>query len=87
MECKVKLLDQDFLTGRQRKLNHLAYGVSEITKSGDVSYSGDTFIRIRSGKQNISNAFAHTVDVRELFQTNLVKGKPVFLTATDVAQD
>ena len=70
MECKVKLLDQDFLIGRQRKLNHLAYGVSKITKSGDVSYSGDTFIRIRSGKQ-----------------TNLVKGKPVFLIATDVAQD
>ncbi|XP_065667302.1 uncharacterized protein LOC136087764 [Hydra vulgaris] len=87
MEYKVKLMDYDFVVDPQHKLIPPVYGICEVNKTGNVSYSGDTFIRIRSGKHDTSNAFTHAFDVRELFKTKLVECRPIMLMETDGAQD
>ncbi|XP_047144174.1 uncharacterized protein LOC124817793 [Hydra vulgaris] len=87
MEYKVKLMDHDFVVSSQHKLIPSVYGVCEVNNTGNVSYSGDTFIRIRSAKHDTSNAFTHAFDVRELFKTELVKRRPIMLMETDGAQD
>ncbi|XP_065676731.1 uncharacterized protein LOC136092421 [Hydra vulgaris] len=86
-EYKVKLMDHDFVVGTQQKFIPSVYGICEFNNTGNVSYSGDTFIRIKSGKHDTSNAFTHAFDVRELFKTKLVKRRPIMLMETDGAQD
>ena len=64
------------------------YGLCDIApKDGRVTYSGDTFIRIRSGKHDTSSAYTHAYDVRELFNSNLIERKPVLVMGTDGAAD
>ena len=63
------------------------YGICEITSTSEASYSGDAFIRISSGKHDISNSYTHTFDVRDIFQSKLVKLRPFLLTETDGAQN
>ena len=64
------------------------YGLCDIAlKHGRVTYSGDTFIRIRSGKHDTSSAYTHAYDVRELFNSNLIERKPVLVMGTDGAAD
>ena len=84
---RIKSMDHDFLVGPQHKLIPSVYGIREVNKNGNVSYSGDTFIRIRSGKHNTSNAFTHAFDVRELFETKLVRRRPIMLKETVGAKD
>ncbi|XP_065648493.1 uncharacterized protein LOC136077966 [Hydra vulgaris] len=87
MEYKVKLMDHDFVVGPQHKLISSVYGICEVNKTGNISYSGNTFICIRSGKHDTSNAFTHAFDVRELFKTKLVERRPIMLMEIDGAQD
>ena len=87
MEYKVKLIDHDFVVGPQHKSIPSVYGICEVTKLRAISYSGNTFIRVRSGNHDTSNAYAHAYDVRELFQGELVKRKPILLMEIDGAQD
>ena len=63
------------------------YGIYKITNHGDVLYSGDTFIRIRSGLHDRQNAHTHAFDVRDIFQWKLVKRRPILLMEMDSAQD
>ena len=58
-----------------------------MTPNGDLSYSGDTFIRVRSGKHDSSTAFTHAYDLRELFLKGCLPEKPILLMETDGAQD
>ena len=87
MEYKVKLIDHDFIVGPQHKIIPSVYGIFEVTKLGAISYSGNTFIRVRSCKHDTSGAYVYAYDVRELFQGELVKRKPILLMETDGAQD
>ena len=87
MEYQVKLMDHNFFVGQQHKMIPSVYGIYEVNKKGNVFYSGDTFIRIRSGKRDTSNAFTHAFDVRELFETKLVGHRLIMLMETDGAQD
>ena len=73
VECRVKLFVHDFVIGPQYKLIPSIYGICKITKTGDVSYSGDTFIRISSGKNDTSNIYTHAFNVQDIFQSKLVK--------------
>ena len=73
VECRVKLFIHDFVIGPQYKLIPSIYGICKITKTGDVSYSGDTFIRISSGKNDTSNIYTHAFNVQDIFQSKLVK--------------
>ena len=76
VEYKVRLLYHDFVIGPQHKLIPSFYGICGITNTGDVSYSGDTFIRIKSGKHDTLDAYTHAFDVRNIFQLKLVKRRP-----------
>ena len=52
-------------------------------QNGDLSVSGDTFNRVRSGKHDSSSAYTHADDMRELFKCNLIQSKPILLLSTD----
>lgn len=87
LSYKVTLPDHDFVVGQRHKLIPSVYSVCNIKEDGQVSYSGDTFIRIRSGKHDSSNAFTHAHDVRDLFTSGSVVKKPILMIETDGAQD
>ena len=77
-------MDHDFVV-HLLKLITSVYGICELNKNGNLSYSRDTFIRIRRGKHDTSNAFTHVFDVREIFETKLVRRRPIMLMGTDEA--
>ena len=52
-----------------------------------MTYSGPTFVRIRSGKHDNSTAFSHLYDMKELFESKALPTKPILLISTDGAQD
>ena len=85
MQYEVNLIDHDFVVGTQHKLIPSVHGICEVTKLGAIWYSGNTFIRVPSGKHDTSNAYTHAYDVRELFQGELVKRKPTLLMENDGA--
>ena len=87
LEYRVRLPDHDFVVGQRHKLIPSVYGVCEINRKGEVTYSGDTFIRIRSGKHDKSSANTHSYDMHQLFQTQKVPRKPILLIETDGAAD
>jgi len=87
LEYKVMLPDHSFVVGPQHKLIPSVYCVCEILKDGSLSYSGDTFIRIRSGKHDSSSALTHGYDLEELFETGAIKTKPILVMETDGATD
>lgn len=64
---KVRLNDHSFVVGPRRTLIPSVYAVCEVRPNGELSYSGNTFIRVRSGKHDSSTAFTHAYDLRELF--------------------
>ena len=65
----------------------LVYGVCKVKSNGNVSYSGDTFIRIRSGEYDSSNPYTHAYDMRELFKCNLINTKPILLLTIDPSDE
>ena len=83
MEYQVKLFNHYFVIGPQRKLTPPVYGIYKITNTVDVSYSGDTFISIRSGKHDILNAYTYALDLRDTVQSKLVKRRPILLMELD----
>ena len=50
-------------------------------------HSGDTLIRIRSGKHDKSSPFSHAKDLQELFRCKLINLKIIFLMTTDGASN
>ena len=87
LEYKVRLPDHNFVVGPAHKLIPSVYGVCNVKENGDVSYSGDTFIRVRSGKHDSSSAATHSYDVHNLIRSQLVPRKPILLMMTDGAAD
>ena len=93
MEYKVSLPDHNFVVGPSHTLIPSVYGVCEIKVNGELSYSGNTFIRIRSGKHNSSsahtNASAHThvYDMKELFESSNLAERSIFVLSNDGEQD
>ena len=79
----VKLPDHNFVVGERHKIIPSVYGVCNILPSGKVSYSGDTFIRLRSGKHDSSTAFTHAYDLKKLFEEGSIPNKPIFVLETD----
>ena len=53
LEYKVKLPDYSFAVVTHHKLNPSVFGVCGVNLKGEVTYSGDTFIRTRSGKHDV----------------------------------
>ena len=87
LDYKVRLNDHDFAIGNRHKLIPSVYCECEIAPNGKVTYSGETFIRIRSGKHDTSNAYTHAFDMKELFSSGQLKRKPILVVETDGAAD
>ena len=101
MEYQVTLPDHDFVVAPKHKLIPSVIGDMKLVKSKDltndaVTYSGATYIGIRSAKHSASSAFAHLQDmmrVRSLpefatsFQTDRHKEKKVMIVTVDGGPD
>ena len=59
----------------------------EIKENGELLYSKNTFIRIRSGKCDSSSAHTHACDMKELFESSNLPERPILVLSTDGAQD
>ena len=70
MEYKVRLPDHDFGVGPRHTLIPSVYGVCQIKENGELSYSGNTFITICSGKHDSSSTHTHAYDMKELFESS-----------------
>ena len=60
---------------------------SRRIENGELSYSGNTFIRIRSGKHDSSSAHTHAYGMKELFDSSNLPERPILVPSTDGAQD
>ena len=87
LDYKVRLPDHSFVVGEHYSLIPSVYGVCEINEKGRLTYSGDTFIRIRSGKHDSSTPYTHAYDIRDLFKCGLVEAKPILIFMSDGASD
>jgi hypothetical protein len=99
LDYKVKLPDHDFVIATRHKLIPSVYATCLLKPddlSNAVSYSGPTFIAIRSGKHDSTSGMKHAADIdemmtidafRNVFITNDDKVKPVFVTCTDGGPD
>ena len=79
LDYKVQLPDHFFVVGERHSLIPSVYGVCDINEKGGLTYSGDTFIRIRSGKHDSSTPYTHAYDTRKLFKCGLVEAKPILI--------
>ena len=95
MERRVRLPDHDFVVATRHKLIPSVYAAAKISESS-VTYSGPTFITIRSGKHDSSNAASHASDFDRLFKLddfadvmrmNDGKLKPVVIISVDGGPD
>lgn len=95
MEQRVTLPDHDFVVASRHKLIPSVYASAKIT-STSVSYSGPTYIAIRSGKHDTSNAATHAMDFDMLFNLESFKDdikaangkmKPVVIVSVDGGPD
>ena len=67
LEYKVRLPDHTFVVGERHTLIPSVYGICDLDKKGKLSYSGETFIRVRSGKHESSTAYTNAHVIREPF--------------------
>ncbi|XP_037047572.1 uncharacterized protein LOC119082223 [Bradysia coprophila] len=73
MEYRVKLPDHDFVIAKGHKLTPSVYGFCQIKANGcgdasAISYSGPTFVAIRSSKHSSSTAFSHARDLEQIYE-------------------
>ena len=87
MDYKFRLPDHSLVVGELHWLIPSVYGVCDIDEKCCLTYSGDTFIRVRSGKHDSSTPFTHAYDIRELFKCDLVNMKPIVIYMSDGATD
>ena len=87
MEYKVRFPDHNFVVGPRHTLIPAVYGLRQIKENGELSYSGNTFITIRSGKHDSSSAHTHAYDMKELFESSNLPERPILVLSTDGAQD
>ncbi|ESO12304.1 hypothetical protein HELRODRAFT_158789 [Helobdella robusta] len=101
MEYRVRLPDHDWVIGDRHKLIPSVYAGLVISEKGygakeAVTYSGPTFISIRSGKHSSSNAMSHARDFERLMKlsefgtitkTMDQNAKPIFIFFVDGGPD
>ena len=71
MSQRVRLPDHDFVIGSKHKLTPSVIGKCEIDPVKGVTYSGLTFVSIRSSKHNNSSALTHIEDLSDMIDKNL----------------
>ncbi len=99
MEYRIRLPDHDFVIATKHKLIPSVYAAclikNDVFQSG-VTYSGPTYIAIRSGKHDSSNAISHGQDFDRLLEIAEFKDvlckpdgtmKPVIVSCVDGGPD
>ncbi|CAF5063316.1 unnamed protein product, partial [Rotaria sp. Silwood1] len=95
LEYRMELPDHDFVVAEKHKLIPSVYGAL-IFKNKQLSYSGPTYIGIRSGKHEHSTAFTHLADLSKCLSliefkcyshTDDNKLKPILIVFTDGGPD
>ena len=94
---RVRLPDHDFNVGSKHLLIPSVLAHCKIDPlTGKVSYSGETYIGIRSSKHNNSSAYSHNDDLQTFIKHNpgvflspgsAVEVKPVLVKGTDGGPD
>ncbi|KAE8744171.1 hypothetical protein FOCC_FOCC009179 [Frankliniella occidentalis] len=101
LEYRVRLDDHDFVVGGRHQLTPSVYAGITIKKDGmgrpeAVTYSGPTFIAIRSGKHSGSTAATHATDLNTVLSLEHFKDlahgpdgkvKPVLILSVDGGPD
>lgn len=97
MRVRVRLPDHDFNVGSKHLLIPSVLAHCKIDPlTGKVSYSGETYIGIRSSKHNNSSAYSHNDDLQTFIKHNpgvflspgsAVEVKPVIVKGTDGGPD
>ena len=89
MRARVRVSDHDFPVGSRHLLVPSVMAHCEIDLKSGVSYSGDTYIAIRSSKHNNSSAFTHQEDLLRMKELNpeLFEGKSVLVKSVDGGPD
>ena len=59
LNYKVRLPDHSFVVGERHSLIPSVYGVCDINEKEHLTYSGNTFIHIHSGKHDSSTPYTH----------------------------
>lgn len=101
MEYRVKLPDHDWVVAERHKLIPSVYAFINIKENGigdpkAVTFSGPTYIAIRSGKHSSSTAMSHSLDfdtmskkeeLQEWFKNADGEFKPIMITVVDGGPD
>ena len=97
LDYRLKLPDHDFPVGSRHKLIPSVYaGLAFDDKGRNLTYSGPTYIAIRSGKHDKSCASSHAKDFRKLYDvpsfqslalTSEGTPKPIVIIFTDGGPD
>jgi hypothetical protein len=100
LQYRVSLPDHDWVKASKHKLIPSVYGLMEIQENGlgnpqSVSYSGPTYIAVRSGKHSTSTALSHALDFERMlsmdqfdkFLKNGSETKPVLIMTVDGGPD
>ena len=95
LEYRIRLPDHDWVIAERHKLIPSVYGAMRIEKGGmgrpdAVTYSGPTYIAIRSGKHSSSTAKTHHSDFNRILQLPEFAdfaSKPVVIFSVDGGPD
>lgn len=101
LDYQVRLPDHDFVVAERHKLIPSVYAGIHINRDGQgqpnaVTYSGPTYIAIRSGKHCSSTAETHAADLERLVDVPAFKSfvktqegliKPIFISTSDGGPD
>ena len=98
MEYKVTLSDHDFVVAPSHKLIPSVIAGIDINKDTKeaVTYSGPTYVALRSAKHSSSTAFAHLHDMKRIHELDQFKRdlydqnglvKPIFICTVDGGPD
>lgn len=101
VEYRISLPDHDFVVAKQHKLIPSVYAGCIIKENNmgkpiAVTYSGPTYIAVRSGKHSTSNASTHAQDFKKLMELDNFKDiffdefgntKPIVMISSDGGPD
>lgn len=73
LEYKIRLPDHDWVIAPKHKLIPSVYAALNFDSKQKLTYSGPTYIAIRSGKHDSSTAHSHAVDFRTIVDRQLMK--------------
>ncbi|CAF4254059.1 unnamed protein product, partial [Rotaria sordida] len=95
LEYKISIPDHDFVVALGHKLIPSVYAACVINEKQEVTYSGPTYISLRSGKHDSSTAETHHYDFSLLFKSQEFeqvmkhngKCKPIVIITVDGGPD